>query len=153
MSTVKAAFGRWVPHVNLDNGTPIPCSLVLQLPDELTPSHIRDSFCQAVVFDHVLDVQTLDTDDLVLTYDLRREFVLIVSSAIGNLFMDASHLETSFCTVLGPFFLFCMTALCFRQFLFFFGEEPGIAVSLPIGGDDHRFQAQIKPYHRRRDLQ
>ena len=96
MSTIKAAFGGRIPLVNLDQGSPIPCGLVFQLPDELTPSHIRDGFCQAVVFDHVLDLQTLDTYDLVLAYDASRELVLIVSSAIGNLLVKMSNLETSF---------------------------------------------------------
>src|SRR6266581_6026816 len=125
MSTVKAAFGRRVPLVNLDEGPSIPLGFILQLPGELTPSDIRDGFCQTVVFDHMLDLQTLDTYDLVFAYDASREFVLIVSSAICHLFMDASNLKTSFCTVLGTFFLFCVTALCFRQFLCIFGEETG----------------------------
>src|SRR5450759_4594255 len=131
MSTVKTAFGRGVPLVNLDNGTAIPCSFVLQLSDKFRPTDVTDSFRQTVVFDHVLDLQTLDTYDLVLTCGLSREFVLIVSSAICYLFMDASHLQTSFCTVLRTFFLFCVTALCFRQFLFILGEELGIAVGVP----------------------
>src|SRR5216684_1757503 len=123
MTTVKAAFGGWVPLVNLDKSPSIPLCFVFQLPDELTPSHIRDGFCQAVVFDHVLDLQTLDAYDLVFAYDLSREFVLIVSSTICNLLMETSHLETSFCTVLGPFFLFCVTALGFRQLLFVLGKK------------------------------
>ncbi len=56
MSTVKASFGGWIPLVNLDKGTPIPLCFVFQLPDKFTPTHIRDGFCQAVVFDHILDV-------------------------------------------------------------------------------------------------
>src|SRR6266581_6020070 len=153
MSTIKAALGRWVPLVNLDNGTSIPRSFVLKLPDQFRPTDVTDGFSQTVVFNHILDLQTLDADDLVFAYDASREFVLIVSSPIGNLFLDASHLQTSFCTVLGPFFLFGMTALCFCQLLFSFGEELGIAGGLPIGGDDHRLQAQIKPNHLRSNFQ
>ena len=138
MSTVKAAFGRWIPLVNLDNGTPIPCSFVLKLSDKLRPTHVTDSFRQTVIFDHVLDVQTLDTYDLVLTYDLSREFVLIVPSAIRNLLVKTSNLETSFCTVLGTFFLFCVTALGFRQLLFLFGEELWVTMRMSIGGDTTR---------------
>src|SRR6266516_544254 len=153
MSTVKATFGRVVPLVNLDNGTPIPCSFVLKLSDKFRPPHVTDRFRQTVIFNHMLDLQTLDADDLVFAYDASREFMLIVSSPICNLFMDASNLQTSFCTVLGPFFLFCMTALCFCQLLCTFGEELGIAVGLPIRGDDHRLQAQIKPNHLRSNFQ
>src|SRR5436309_9448923 len=153
MSTVKAAFGRGVPLVNLDNGTSIPRSFVLKLPDKFRPTDVTDGFRQTVVFNHILDLQTLDADDLVFAYGLSREFVLIVSSPICHLFLDASHLQTSLCTVLRTFFLFCVAALCFCQLLFLFGEELGIAVGMSIGGNDHRFQAQIKSNHLRSNFQ
>jgi hypothetical protein len=51
MSTIKAPFGGRVELVNLDNGSSIPGGFVLQLPDELTPSHVGDGFSQAVVLD------------------------------------------------------------------------------------------------------
>src|SRR4051812_2758374 len=116
MSTVKAAFGGWVPLVNLDNGTAIPFCFVFQLPDKLTPSHIRDGLCQAVVLDHVFDSQALKAYDLVLTYDFRRELVLVVSSSISNFLMDTGHFETCFVPVLGTFFLLGMTVLYLCQF-------------------------------------
>ncbi len=80
MSTVKATFRRGIPLVNLDEGTPIPERFVFQLPDELTPTDVTDGFCQAMVFDQILDVQTLDTDRLILTDQLCRELVLIVTA-------------------------------------------------------------------------
>src|SRR6266516_132302 len=153
MSTVKAAFGRGVPLVNLDNGTSIPRSFVLKLPDKFRPTDVTDGFSQTVVFNHILDLQTLDTYDLVFAYDASREFMLVVPSPICNLFMGASNLQTSFCTVLGPFFLFCVAALCFRKLLFLFGEELGIAIGMSIGGNDHRFQVQIKSNHLRGNFQ
>src|SRR6266516_3724315 len=149
MSTVKAAFGRWVPLVHLDNATSIPCRFVLKLSDQFRPTDVTDGFRQTVVLDHVLDLQTLDADDLVFAYDASRELMLVVPSPICHLFLDASHLQTSFCTVLRTFFLFCMTTLCFCQLLCLFGEELGIAVGLPIRGVDHRLQAQIQPNHLR----
>src|SRR6266568_8124350 len=136
MSTVKATFGRGVPLVNLDNGTPIPCRFVLKLSDQFRPTDVTDGFRQRVVLDHVLDLQTLDADDLVFAYDASRALMLVVPSPICHLFLDASHLQTSFCTVLGPFFLFCMTTLCFCQLLCLFGEELGIALVVPIRGDE-----------------
>ena len=44
MSTVKTAFGGGIELVDLDKRTPIPDRFVLQLADELSPSHIADSF-------------------------------------------------------------------------------------------------------------
>src|SRR5437879_1544109 len=153
MSTVKAAFGGGIQIVNLDEGTPIPCRFLLKLSDKLTPSHIRDGFRQAVVLNHILDVQAFDTYDLVFAYDASRELVLIVPSPVGNRFMDASNFETSFVPVLGTFFLVCVTPLRLRQLLFLLREELGIAGGVPIGGDDHRLQTQVKPYHLGGDVQ
>jgi hypothetical protein len=62
MSTGKAAFGRRVPLVNLDKHTPVPGRLVFQLADKLPPSHIANRLGKRMVLDHVLDLQTLDTD-------------------------------------------------------------------------------------------
>ena len=118
MTTVKAPFGGWIPLVNLDDGSSIPLCFVLQLPAQFTPSYIRDGFSQAVVFDHILDLQTLEAYDLVFAYDASRELVLIVSSPVCNLLMDAGNIETGFCTVLEPLFLFCVAALCFCKLLF-----------------------------------
>src|SRR6266516_6156725 len=125
MSTVKAAFGGRIPLVNLDQSSTVPRRFVFQLPDELTPTNVRDRFGQAVVFDHMLDLQTLDAYDLVFAYDASRELMLIVSSSIGNLLMDASDFETSLVPVLGAFFLFRMPSLFLCQFLFIRGREFG----------------------------
>src|SRR3989442_5065190 len=146
MSTVKAAFGRGVPLVNLDNGTPIPCRFVFQLPDKLTPSHIGDGLSQAVVFDHILDLQTLNADRLVFTDQPCRELVLIITPSVTDTSMDASNLEPCLSAVLGTFFLLGEATPSLRQFLFLLVEELGIAVGVTIRGDDHRLQAQVKPH-------
>jgi len=153
MTTVKAPFGGWIPLVNLDDGSSIPLCFVLQLPAQFTPSYIRDGFSQAVVFDHILDLQTLEAYDLVFAYDASRELVVIVSPSIGYLLMDARNLETGFYAVLGTFFLLGMTTLRFCQLLFILGEEFGVAIGVTIRGDDHRLQAQVKPNRRRCDFQ
>ncbi len=145
MSTVKAAFGRGVELVNLDKRASIPGRFVFQLPDELTPSHITDGFCQAVVFDHILDLQTLDTDRLVLTDQLCRELLLIITAAVTDPSVDPSHLEPCLGAVLGPFFLLAEATLSPRQLLLILVKELGVAVGLSIRGDHYGLQSQVKP--------
>src|SRR6266487_223314 len=147
MTTVKATFGGRVPLVNLDEGPSIPSCFILQLPEELTPSHIGDGFGEAVVLDHVLDGKTLDAYDLVLTYDLSRELVLIVTASIGNTSVYSGNLLACFVTVLGTFAFLCQAALCPCQLLLVLGEKLGVAVSMTVRSDDHRFQAQVQPDH------
>src|SRR6184192_3997285 len=75
MTTIETALRGRIPLVNLDKGTSIPLSFVFELSHKLAPSHIRDGLSETVVFDHILDLKTLDAYDLVLTYDLGRELV------------------------------------------------------------------------------
>ena len=146
MSTVKTPFGRGIPLVHLDQDTPIPSSFVLQLPHKLTPSDIGDGLSQTVVFDHILDLQTLDTDRLVLTDQLCRELLLVITASVTDASVYSSHLETSLIAVLGTFFLLGKTPLGLRQLLLILVEEFGVAMSLSLGGDHHRLQAQIKSH-------
>jgi hypothetical protein len=132
MTTVKAAFGGRIPLVNLDQGSSIPGGFVLQLSDNVRPTHVTESFCQAVVVDQMLDLPTLDAYDLVFAYDANRELVLVVSSPICNLCMDASNREPSFVALLRAFSLLSMPPLCFCQAFLLLGEEFGIAVGVPI---------------------
>src|SRR2546426_744504 len=145
MATVKAPFGRGVPLVNLDQCAPIPPSFVLQLAHQFTPTHVANGFGQAMVFDHVLDLQTLDANRLVLTDQLCRELVLIVAPSVTDTSMYSGNLTTGFVSVLGTFFLLGKTALSLCQLLLILLKELGIAGGLPIGGDDHGLQAQVKP--------
>ena len=78
MPTVKATFGGGIPLVDLDQGSPIPCCFVFELGHELTPTHVTDRFCKAMIFDYVLDCQALDADRLVFTNQFRRKLMLSV---------------------------------------------------------------------------
>ena len=137
MSAIKAAFGGRVELVNLDKGTSIPTGFVFQLPHKLRPSHIGNSLSKAMVLDHILDLQALDAYDLVLTYELCGELMLIITPSIGYSGMDTSYLETGFSSILRAFFLLRVPSLSFCQFLFVFGKEFGITERMSIRGDDH----------------
>src|SRR5713226_722549 len=105
MTTVVTPPRGWVELVNLDEGTPVPLGLVVQLAHKFAPAHITDGLGEAVVLNHVLDLQALDTYDLVLAYELRRELVLVISASISNTCMDFGHLATCLLTALGAFVL------------------------------------------------
>src|SRR5205814_2965997 len=98
-----------------------------------------------MVLDHIFDLQALHTHDLVLTYDLSRELVLVVTPSIGNTSMDTSDFETGFCSILRAFFLLCMPSVSFCQLLFILGKEFRVAMAMTIRGDDHALEPQVKP--------
>ncbi len=146
MTTVKAPFGGRVPLVNLDKPTSIPGGFVFQLPDEFTPSHISDGFSQVVVLDHVFDLQTLDTDRLVLTDQLCGELVLRITPSITDPSVNTGDLEPCLGSVLGALLFLGETTLSPCQLLFIRVSELGIAVGVSLGGDDHGLQAQVKSH-------
>ena len=100
MPTVKATFGGGIPLVDLDQVSPIPCCFVFELGHELTPTHVTDRFCKAVVLDHVLDSQALHANHLVFVYYACAELVLVISPAILDTSVDFGNFQPSFVSVL-----------------------------------------------------
>src|SRR6266702_2565590 len=145
MTTIETALRGGIELINLDERSPIPLSFVCELTHKLTPSHIRDGLGKCVVLYHILDVQTLDAYDLVLTYDLSRELVLIVTPLISNPGVYSGDFQLCLATVLRTFLLFRMPTLRLCQFLFILGKELGVSVGVSIARDDHRLQSQVKP--------
>src|SRR2546423_11067327 len=146
MTTIETALRGRIPLVNLDERSPIPLSFVFELSHKLTPSYIRDGLGKLVVLYHILDVQTLDAYDLVLTYDLCRELVLIITPPISNPGVYSGYFQLSLPTVLRTFVLFRVPTLRLCQFLFIRGCEFRVTVGVSIARDDHALETQVKPY-------
>ena len=142
MLAFMAGFTGGIPTIDLGEGSSVPLGFVFQLADKLTPSDITNGLGQAVVFDHVLDRQTLHADHLVFANDACAEFVLVVSPSVLDTSVNTGDFEAGFLPVLGTFLLLGMPSLGFCQSLFILGIELGIANSLTSGEDDHRFETQ-----------
>jgi hypothetical protein len=145
MATGKATLGRRKERVNLDERSAIPGGFVFQLADEFPPANIMDGLGQAVILDHVLDTQALDANRLVLTNDASRELVLVIATAVGNACMDAGNFAPRLLPIARALVLLAQPPLGAGQLLLIPCEELGIADGLPIGGHDHRLEAQIQP--------
>ncbi len=145
MSTLKAPLGRGIPLVNFDKRSPIPSRFVFQLPDKLTPSHVTDSLCQARVFDHVLDLQTLHAHHLVFADQACRKLVLVITASISNASVYPGNVQTGLRMVLTLLFLSDKATWGLCRLLYLLVAELGIADRLTSGQDHHGFQAQIQP--------
>src|SRR5690348_10158146 len=146
MPTIKASFRRGIPFVDLDKVPAIPLRFIVQLGHKLTPPNITDSFCETMIFDHVLDVQALYTDRLVLTYQSCRELVQEVTAPISNTSMYSSDLFADFGSVLTILLFLCMSPLSLCQLLLIFVEELRVAYHLTCREDDEFFQSQVSTY-------
>jgi hypothetical protein len=147
MLACATGLARRGPTVNLDQGSSVPLGFVFQLPDELTPTDITDSFRKAVVSDHVLDCQTLNANHLVFVDDACRELVLVVSSAVIDPRMDFGDFEACLVAVLRAFLFPGMPSLHFCQLLLILGKIAWIADGRTRGKSDHRLDAQVKTNH------
>src|SRR5438067_1111793 len=146
MSTVKAAFGRGIPLVNLDQVPSIPRCFIFQLGHKLRPAHITDSLGKSVVLDHVLDLQALDADRLVFTDQACRELMQEVTASISDTSVYSGYLFTGFGTVLATLLFPGMSSLGFRQFLFILVEELRVTNGFTRREDDELFQSQVSTY-------
>ncbi len=133
--------------VNLDQGAPVPCCFVVQLSHELTPSDITDRLSKLRVFDHVLDSQALNANDLVFMDNACRELMLVISSSVIDPCMDFGNFQTGFVPVLGVLLFPGMASLYFCQLLLVLLQEAGIADAFTSGKRNHRLDAQVKPDH------
>src|SRR6266568_6015505 len=95
MTTNGARFRRGIPLVYFDQRAFIPCRFVLQLSEELAPSHISYGLGKCRVLHHILDRQALDADHLVLADQTCGEFVLIVPAFIAYSGVNLGDLPAS----------------------------------------------------------
>ena len=92
MAATRTQLSRSEGLADLHDGLPVPARLVLQNAEELRPADVRDGLAQLVVLLHVLHLQGLDTDDVMVLDDLGRYLVQEVSSLAGDLLVDTGNL-------------------------------------------------------------
>src|SRR5436305_7090984 len=124
------ALRRWVPLIDLDQGSSVPLALVFQLTDKLTPSDILNCFGKLVILDHVLDCQALHANDLVFMDNACRELVLVISSSVVDTGMDFGNFQTGFVPVLGALLFPGMPTLGLCKLLLIAGRVAGVANGL-----------------------
>jgi hypothetical protein len=147
MPACMTGLRRWVPLIDLDQGSSVPLALVFQLTDKLTPSDILNSFSKLVILDHVLDCQALDANHLVFVNNARTELMLVVSSPILNTCMDFGNYETGFVPVLRALLFLGMPPLRFCQSFLIFGKVVGIAHTFSARECDHGLNAKVETDH------
>src|SRR5579859_4489880 len=141
MPTVETTFGRRVERVNPDQVTSIPFRFVFELGHELRPANIRDRLGKCVIFDHVLDGQTLHTDRLVFTNQARGELMQEITTAISYSGMDTGNRTTGLGPVLTAFVFLSKSTLCFGQLLFVLVEKLRITYRFTRREDHKVFQS------------
>src|SRR6478736_548242 len=100
MPTNRAPLCAGIPLVDLDQGTPIPSRFVLQLPDQLAPTRIRDRPRQPTVADQLPDRQRLHAQRLVFTDKACRELVQTIKPLVSNLGVRTRYLLACLLAVL-----------------------------------------------------
>src|SRR6266852_1007675 len=143
MLALMTGFTGGIPPIDFDEGSSVPLALVVQLANKLTPSDITDRFCQAVIFDHVFDGQTLHADHLVFVDDACTQFVLVVATTVMYTSMNTGNFAPRLLSVLGTLLFLCVPTLGFCKSLLIFCIELGVTHSFTSRENHHRFETQV----------
>ena len=143
VATTGASLTGWIPLVYFDKTAPIPCCLVFQLPDDLTPAAIADSLCELWIFDHVLDLQTFHTNELVFLYQLCGQFVLKILTTVSNFGVNFGNFQFCFSKICRAFLLLTQTTLILCQLRFILIGVFGITGFNTFRGNNAVFNAKV----------
>ncbi len=100
MAATRTQLARGEGLPDLHDGLPVPTGLVLEHAMELRPAHFGDRLAQLAVLLHVLHLQGLDADDVVVFDDFGRHLVQEVGASVGDLLVDAGDLPLLLLVVL-----------------------------------------------------
>lgn len=86
-TTSRTRLGRGRPLIKRYEMLPGPLSLVRDLDPQAMPARVADRLREAVVLLHILDLQSLDDDRLVVVNQTSGQFVMEVGARIGDALM------------------------------------------------------------------
>ena len=115
ISTMRTTLTTRIPAVNLVEVSPVPGGLIVELPKEFTPPHIRNMFGQTMVAHHVFHTQRLRIDGLILAYQAGTQLMQVVETAAGNLVVDFRDTQTGLASVLRSFLFAAQATLRQRK--------------------------------------
>jgi hypothetical protein len=98
--TIRAELTGGEGLVHFRDDVSVPPGFILG--DELRPGSIGNGFGKTMIFYHVLHLQILQTDHLVLANQPGGEFVKKIMASILNLLMDPSDFQASFLPTITP---------------------------------------------------
>ena len=138
---------RREPAVDHDQVAAVPLALVLHHGPQLPPARVGDGAGQAVVAEHVADLQVLDHDRLVLADESSRELVQVVTAAVGDPGVHPGHPPAGLLPVRRPALRAGVRALRPRE-----PDAVGPLVArvgdlLPGGQGDQGGDARVDPDH------
>ena len=118
--------------------------LIGELSEEFTPCGIPDTFCQFMIFHHILGGEALHADDVVLPHDLSRELLLVVPSHIGNMLLKTGDPQASLLAVLASPLLSGKLPLKASELLLALSEIFGVLVFISIAGDSKILDTEVQ---------
>ncbi len=133
-ATRRTDLRRCAPGVCLDERPSVEGTFVFQLSDELVPTDIPDGLGELMVLHHVLRLQCLHDDDLVLVNDSSRQFVEEVLALVCDFLVSLGEDQPGFFTILASDFLSRQRALRLLDLRFGLSEKARVVNLLR----DHR---------------
>ena len=96
MTATGAGLGTGKPRVDLDQVFAGPLGLIRQFRDQAVPAGIRYMLGQLPVLQQVLNLQSLNHHCLVFVNELSRQFMLEISTGVGQALMRLGDQQPGF---------------------------------------------------------
>jgi len=110
---------------------------------QLPPCGVGDAFSEAVILDHPLNVQVLETNNVVFVNELVAQLMSEVGALVDDALVNASNDLALPGVFRGALVGLAQPALCFCEGLLLLTEEAGISDLLAIGKRGESCQTQI----------
>ena len=118
--------------------------LIGELSEKFSPCGIPDTFCQFMIFHHILGGEAFHADDVVLPHNLSRELLLVVTSHVSDMLPKTGDPQASLLAVPASLFLSGKLPLKASELLLTLGEVLGVFVFISIAGDNKIFNAEVQ---------
>lgn len=141
---MNTTFARREKPINLLDMATIPLTLVVEFPHKLRPASVANGLGKAMVLYHPLDIQVLNSNQLVRFYQLPAKLVSKVAALVGYLLVQLSHLQPGLIPAFTAFLSFAQLALVSGKTAFGLAQVLGIRESLPVTGNGKVLKSQVK---------
>ena len=143
-SAARANLARREELPNSDDYLSVALRLRGELSEEFTPCGIPDTFCQFMIFHHILGGEAFHADDVVLPHNLSRQLLLVVSSHVGDMLLKTGDPQASLLAVLASLLLSGKLPLKASELLLTLSEVLGVFVFISIAGDSKILDTEVQ---------
>lgn len=144
-TTASGAYLTSVARIDQHHTASSVLSFLHRVDYQLSPRSVRNALGKAMVLDHILDAQVLETNHVVFIDKLTAQLMTKISSSISNTLVNVGHNPPPSGALRRALFGLTQTALGLSKGFLFFAKEARIGNLFTIGEHSEGCQSQVNP--------